>query len=216
MDMLNRLKSTVGGLIGNPVTREFDVGPHIASAGPGHLWRIYEGTKKTTKQKVSLFYLEKKYLDKFSRKDREKLLETLKIGPTKLTKLRHPNLLVVEHPLEESRESLAFATEPVFASLSNLLGCREGMPSPVPQVVTDHELYEVEIKYGLLQLTEALKFLHNNVKMIHGNICPENVILNANGAWKLAGFDFFIQSSNPPDQPVSKSKMHTVLLYIYM
>lgn len=103
MEMFNKFKSTVGGLIGNPVTREFEVGPHIASAGPGHLWRIYEGTKKTSKQKVSLFYLEKKYLDRFARKDRDKILETLKKGPTKLTRLRHPNLLTVEHPLEESR-----------------------------------------------------------------------------------------------------------------
>ncbi|PIK58003.1 putative SCY1-like protein 2 [Apostichopus japonicus] len=205
MEMFNKFKSTVGGLIGNPVTREFEVGPHIASAGPGHLWRIYEGTKKTSKQKVSLFYLEKKYLDRFARKDRDKILETLKKGPTKLTRLRHPNLLIVEHPLEESRDSIAFATEPVFASLSNLLGNRENMPSPLPPELTEHELFEVEIKYGLLQVTEALKFLHNSVKMIHGNICPENIILNTNGAWKLTGFDFFIQSSSPPEQPATFS-----------
>ena len=36
--------------------------------------------------------------------------------------LRHltPQILTVQHPLEESRDCLAFATEPVFASLVNL------------------------------------------------------------------------------------------------
>ena len=56
--MLNKLKSTVtkvtadvtSAVMGNPVTREFEVGRHIASGGPGMSWRIYNGTKKSTKQ----------------------------------------------------------------------------------------------------------------------------------------------------------------------
>ncbi|CAH1256604.1 SCYL2 [Branchiostoma lanceolatum] len=74
------------------------------------------------------------------------------------------------------------------------------MPSPVPAAIKDHQLYEVEIKYGLLQVTEGLAFLHNDVKMVHGNLTPEVIILNKNGAWKVAGFEFCIPSSNPPDQ----------------
>ncbi|XP_072033608.1 SCY1-like protein 2 isoform X2 [Amphiura filiformis] len=77
------------------------------------------------------------------------------------------------------------------------------MPSPVPAEIREHKLYEVEIKYGLLQVTDALKFLHNDVHLIHGNISPESIILNSNGAWKLTGFDFCIASSTPPDQPAS-------------
>lgn len=50
------------------------------------------------------------------------------------------------------RESLAFATEPVFASLSNVLGSLDNMPSPVPNDLRDFKLYDVEIKYGLLQV----------------------------------------------------------------
>lgn len=56
--MLNKLKSTVtkvtadvtSAVMGNPVTREFEVGRHIASGGPGMSWRIYNGIKKSTKQ----------------------------------------------------------------------------------------------------------------------------------------------------------------------
>ena len=50
------------------------------------------------------------------------------------------------------RDTLAFATEPVFASLSNVLGNYENLPSPVPSDLKEHQLYDVEIKYGLLQV----------------------------------------------------------------
>ena len=46
----------------------------------------------------------------------------MKKGVGQLTRLRHPRILTVQHPLEESRDCLAFATEPVFASLANVLG----------------------------------------------------------------------------------------------
>ena len=40
----------VGSLIGNPLTKDFDVGRHVASFGPKLAWKIYEGKKKTTGQ----------------------------------------------------------------------------------------------------------------------------------------------------------------------
>uniref|UniRef100_A0A8C4PE43 SCY1-like protein 2 n=1 Tax=Dromaius novaehollandiae TaxID=8790 RepID=A0A8C4PE43_DRONO len=36
--------------------------------------------------------------------------------------------------------------------------------------------------------------------MVHGNITPENIILNKSGVWKIMGFDFCIQSTNPSEQ----------------
>jgi SCY1-like protein 2 len=56
-------------------------------------------------------------------------------GPTHLIKLRHPRLLTVEHQVEESGDTLAFVSEPIFASLSNLLGHYDNMPSPLPLVI---------------------------------------------------------------------------------
>ncbi|XP_030845520.1 SCY1-like protein 2 isoform X3 [Strongylocentrotus purpuratus] len=203
MEMLNKLKSTVGGLIGNPVMREYEIIRHVGSGGPGCLWKIYHAVKRSTKQEAGVFVFEKKLLERFAKRDRDPLLEILRKGSTQLTRLRHPCVLTVQHPLEETRESLAFATEPVFASLANILGCHDNMPSPIPPYIGEHELFEVEIKYGLLQLTDALKFLHNDVHMVHGNITPASIILNSNGAWKLAGFDFVIPSSSPADQPAS-------------
>ncbi|XP_061922804.1 SCY1-like protein 2 isoform X3 [Entelurus aequoreus] len=205
--MLNKLKSTVtkvtadvtSAVMGNPVTREFEVGRHIASGGPGMCWRIYNGTKKSTRQEVAVFVFDKKMIDKYQKFDKDQIIDSLKRGVQQLTRLRHPRLLTVQHPLEESRDCLAFCTEPVFASLSNVLGQWDNLPSPVPNDIKDYKLYDVETKYGLLQISEGLSFLHSGVKMVHGNLCPENIILNKSGSWKIMGYDFSISTSNPSD-----------------
>uniref|UniRef100_A0A3B3D6B5 SCY1 like pseudokinase 2 n=1 Tax=Oryzias melastigma TaxID=30732 RepID=A0A3B3D6B5_ORYME len=205
--MLNKLKSTVtkvtadvtSAVMGNPVTREFEVGKHIASGGPGLCWRIYNGTKKSTKQEVAVFVFDKKMIDKYQKFEKDQIIDSLKKGVQQLTRLRHPRLLTVQHPLEESRDCLAFCTEPVFASLSNVLGQWDNLPSPVPKDIKEYKLYDVETKYGLLQISEGLSFLHSGVKMVHGNLCLENIILNKSGAWKIMGFDFSISSINPSD-----------------
>uniref|UniRef100_A0A8C9QZR0 SCY1 like pseudokinase 2 n=1 Tax=Scleropages formosus TaxID=113540 RepID=A0A8C9QZR0_SCLFO len=206
--MLNKLKSTVtkvtadvtSAVMGNPVTREFEVGRHIASGGPGLSWRIYNGTKKSTKQEVAVFVFDKKIIDKYQKFDKDQIIDSLKKGVQQLTRLRHPRLLTVQHPLEESRDCLAFCTEPVFASLANVLGQWDNLPSPVPTDIKEYKLYDVETKYGLLQVSEGLSFLHSGVKMVHGNLTPENIILNKSGAWKIMGFDFSISSGNPSEQ----------------
>ena len=41
-----------------------------------------------------------------------------------------------------------------------------------------------------MQIVEGLAFLHNDVKLIEGNITPSNIILTKDGHWKLAGFNF--------------------------
>ncbi|XP_054844268.1 SCY1-like protein 2 [Eublepharis macularius] len=206
--MLNKLKSTVtkvtadvtSAVMGNPVTREFDVGRHIASGGSGLAWKIFNGTKKSTKQEVAVFVFDKKLMDKYQKFERDQIIDSLKRGVQQLTRLRHPRLLTVQHPLEESRDCLAFCTEPVFASLANVLGSWDNLPSPVPCDIKEYKLYDVETKYGLLQVSEGLSFLHSSVKMVHGNLTPENIILNKSGAWKIMGFDFCIQSTNPSEQ----------------
>ncbi|XP_046552388.1 SCY1-like protein 2 isoform X3 [Haliotis rubra] len=200
MDMFNRLKSAVtNALPGNPLSRDFDLYNQIASGGPGMLWKIHGGMKKTTKQESSIFVFEKRSLERYSRRDREMILESLRKGVQQLTKLRHPKVLSVMEPLEESRETLAFATEPVFCSLANVLGNHDNMTT-VPKELQEYELYDVEVRHGLLQMIEGLTFLHNDAKILHHNICPESIILNKNGTWKLAGFDFCALNSNTTDQ----------------
>lgn len=54
-------------------------------------------------QEVSVFILEKKVLERFSKRDRDLVADSFKKGVSQLTRLRHPKILSVFHPLEESR-----------------------------------------------------------------------------------------------------------------
>ena len=62
---------------------------------------------------------------------------------TTLSRLRHPCILEVVEPMEESRGELTFATERVSMSLSTSLSARSN---------PDNQLDEIEIRKGLLQV----------------------------------------------------------------
>ena len=55
------------------------------------------------------------------------------------------------------------------------------------------------------QLSEALFFLHFTCKTIHRNICPQSIIINKLGTWKLCGLEF-IERCNESDLMVSVGK----------
>ena len=63
--------------------------------------------------------------------------------------------LYLESPVY--REALAFATEPVFASLANVLGDHTNVPTPVPSEITEFKLFDVEIKHGIIQVRPLKK-----------------------------------------------------------
>lgn len=67
-----------------------------------------------------------------------------------LNKLSHLLFKLLLYPF---RETLAFATEPVFSCLANVLNKHDNMPTPLPADFKDYKLYEVEIKHGLLQVS---------------------------------------------------------------
>ena len=51
MEMFNKIKSAVSSALpGNPLSKDFELYGQIASGGPGMLWKIFAGMKKTTKQ----------------------------------------------------------------------------------------------------------------------------------------------------------------------
>ena len=122
MELLGKLKTAIKG---NPVIKEYDIGKQVASAGPALLWKVHSAIKKTTKQvlcviskgealivplirpqEVSVFLFNKQTpeiekLPKFKR--REAIFEMLRRCPTNLARLRHPQLLTIEHQVEETR-----------------------------------------------------------------------------------------------------------------
>lgn len=100
------------------------------------------------------------------------MTELLRASIKQLERSRHPKMLTVIHPVEECADTLAFATEPVYASLANILAYQEvGTMGPVagppstgasqpsqPPIITrpyhakEYNFLDIEFKYGLLQV----------------------------------------------------------------
>ncbi|CAG8554764.1 2089_t:CDS:10 [Paraglomus occultum] len=189
--MFNTVVSYVAG---TNVVRNYDIGEQVASAG---LWKIYAGTKKTTGQKM----FEKKIIENplrkgYERKESERVYQVLKREASQLARLRHPSLLEIAEPVDESRTAITFATEPILASLTNLLGNYDNL-SPIPEDIKKFEMDELEIQKGLLQVGKGLQFCHNDAKIIHANLVPEAIFVNAKGDWKIGGFGFSTSLSSP-------------------
>lgn len=92
------------------------------------------------------------------------------------------------HPLEESKNSIRFVAEPLFSSLKQMIdvnGSNVGSSS-----LEGFELDELAIQKGLLQVSEALDFLHNTASSVHLDIQPCSVLINVKGDWKLFGLGF--------------------------
>ena len=54
MSLLGRLKTAIKG---NPVLKEYELGRHVGSAGPGLLWKVYDGIKKTNRKVYNILTL---------------------------------------------------------------------------------------------------------------------------------------------------------------
>ncbi|VDN25617.1 unnamed protein product [Dibothriocephalus latus] len=151
--VISRLRNTVtGALPGNPISRDFELDRQVASSGPGLMWKLYSATKKSSKEAATVWIFEKRLLDRYSKPQKTLMLEKLRHGVSALTKLRHPRILSVMHPLEDSRDSLGFATEPVFTSLANALGRHDNLTGPIIDKLNDFKFTDIELKYGILQL----------------------------------------------------------------
>ena len=131
-------------------------------------------------QEASVFLFDKRTADKLHKPRRkETISEMLRHGVRQLERCRHPRLLHVLHSVEETSDTLAFATEPVATSLGNALAaledsCVEGQQGgtsgntiavaesynggrrnsarEVKPPATDLPFLDIEIKYGIYQV----------------------------------------------------------------
>lgn len=204
-------------------------------AGP---WNIYDAKKKSTGKVYSVFVFDKKSVDSHGsslgrsgggssfKKTMEEVVERLKKEASSLAKLRHPSILELVEPVEETRGGgLQFVTEPVTASLASALQEKDdqersgGPGGRGSRYVTEDadgvrrrrelEIDELEIQKGLLQLSKALEFLHDHAGLVHGNLTPDAVLINAKSDWKLSGLAFCspIEGSSKP------TSIHGINLY---
>lgn len=175
-----------------------------STSGP---WKIYDAKKKSTGKAASVFVLERKSLESQGgslgrtsasslKRAVDEVVERLKKEASSLARLRHPNVLELVEPVEDTRNGgLQFATETVTASLAGLLQEKDdqersgGVGGRPSRYVTEDseggrkrrelEIDELEIQKGLLQISKALEFLHDNAGLVHGNLTPDAVFVNA-------------------------------------
>ncbi|KAL2057436.1 hypothetical protein ABVK25_002489 [Lepraria finkii] len=201
-------------------------------------WKVYDGKKKSTGKAVSVFVFDRKSLDPHSgslgggryggaavRKLHDEVIARVKKESNLLARLRHPSILELAEPIEDTRSGgLMFATEPVTASLAGLLqekddqeraGGVAGRPSRFVIEEADGtrrrrelEIDELEIQKGLLQVAQGLEFLHESAGLVHGNLTPDAIYVNAKSDWKIAGLGF----AGPPDISSSQSTMPPICL----
>ncbi|RKP36624.1 kinase-like domain-containing protein [Dimargaris cristalligena] len=185
---------------GSAIWREYETRAELGSAG---LWTIHTGKKRSTGKPVAIFEFDKKYFDSgvhrqlISRAEQEGILETLKKEVGQLTRLRHPSILEVVEPLEDTRSALTFVTEPLTGCLADIIakdiqyGQRSRQWNSSDGTNQDEfELDELEIQKGLLQVSKALQFCHNDARLVHGNLTPSSIFVNVKGDWKLGGLGF--------------------------
>lgn len=103
-----------------------------------------------------------------------------------------------------------FATEPITASLAGLLrqeddrersSSTRSRQSSSNGAKKEFELDELEIQKGLLQIGKGLEFLHESAGLVHGNLTPDAIYVNAKGDWKIAGLAF----TGPPDSSTNSN-----------
>ncbi|KAI1747057.1 kinase-like domain-containing protein [Xylaria castorea] len=201
-------------------------------------WKIYDAKKKSTQKPYSVFVFDRKSLDSHAstlnrssassfKRAAEEVVERLKKEASSLARLRHPNVLELVEPVEDTRGGgLQFVTEPITTSLASLLQEKDeqeragGIGGRSGRYVTEDsdgvrrrrelEIDELEIQKGLLQVSKALEFLHENAGLVHGNLTPESVLINAKSDWKISGLAFCSppeNSSKPTSvQPISLSE----------
>uniref|UniRef100_A0A182M7S2 Protein kinase domain-containing protein n=1 Tax=Anopheles culicifacies TaxID=139723 RepID=A0A182M7S2_9DIPT len=217
MDAINKIYSSVSQTVstlsavflGNPLTKDYDIAEHIGSAGTEFVWKIYTGSKRSTKEAASIFVFDKKQLELFTKDEREEICENIRRGVVQLTKIRHPQVLTVQHAMEESRDTIAFATEPVVASLANLLGNTTNVSNT--GLLSEYKLSEFDTKFGIYELIKGIQFLHDEAQLVHRHICTENIIVNKQGIWKLFGFGY-CWNKRVPGTPVANHYFKSRLL----
>ncbi|KAF2746463.1 protein kinase domain-containing protein ppk32 [Sporormia fimetaria CBS 119925] len=188
-------------------------------------WKIYDAKKKSTGKAASVFVFDRKSLDapggaslggrtgaSSLKRAQEEVVERLKKEASSLARLRHPSILELVEPVEETRGGgLMFATEPVTASLAGLLQEKDeqekagGPGGRRSRYVIEEadgqkrrrelEIDELEIQKGLLQIAKGLEFLHESAALLHANLTPEAIFVNAKSDWKISGLGF----STPPE-----------------
>eukprot|EP00927_Polykrikos_kofoidii_P004424 TRINITY_DN11743_c0_g3_i1.p1 TRINITY_DN11743_c0_g3~~TRINITY_DN11743_c0_g3_i1.p1 ORF type:complete len:853 (+),score=144.25 TRINITY_DN11743_c0_g3_i1:136-2694(+) len=167
--------------MGNKILTAYDVQKEACYYNVELRWRLHSANfKDKPEEKLTIFLFEKKVIDRYPKNSKDQILDSLRKDATCLQRLRHPQILSVLEPLCEERGTLVFATKAVVGTVAQLMEHNR------------HELSALEMQCGLLDIAEALQFLHQDAKTAHLGISPQCAFIDPQGRWLLGGLAFSI------------------------
>ena len=92
-------------------------------------------------------------------------------------------------PLEENKNAMFFVTEEINGSLANFLGDDTNL-SELPDSIKNYKFSDLESRFCLINIIEAILFMHKDAKMYHLHVDPCNIYVTPKKEWKLFGFYF--------------------------
>lgn len=170
------VEGTVFTTGGDSIVKKYAKGQLL---GQGENSYCFEFLDTDTRQSYACKVLEKSTLH--NEKLKEKLGTEIEIHSI----LDHPNIVRFEHFFEDSHNVYILMELCENQSLDELLQRRK-------------TLSELEVRYYLIQLVDALGYLHEN-GIMHRDISPANCYINAEMQLKLGGFgnSIILQSEDP-------------------
>eukprot|EP00198_Chlamydomonas_reinhardtii_P004430 XP_001693766.1 protein kinase [Chlamydomonas reinhardtii] len=182
--MFAKLTALVGGGYTFPYTLEE---AYESSWGQ---WTHHRGKSKDDNSPVSIFRIS-------ATDPNDRKLVCARNGVKRLKMLRHPNLLAYKDSTEMNEKGatvIMLVTEPV---------------KPLKEVLKELDLQgqhrDEYYSMGMLHMANAVSFLNNDCKLIHGNICMAAVLVTASLDWKLSGFDLLSEHALPPDHALQNA-----------
>ncbi|ODV64440.1 Scy1p, partial [Ascoidea rubescens DSM 1968] len=176
-------------------------------------WSVYPAKHNSTSNLVSVFVFDKKKFEKtlisLSLVDKKTIqksiakksssshsnninlyldgINKIKAYISNLAKFKHPNILTIIEPIEDHSTKILFVTEYLTNSLSSYLDSTISTVSSTTTTTTtliDND--QLALQKGILQISNAIDFLHNNAHIIHLSIAPNSIFINSNLDWKLS------------------------------
>lgn len=94
-----------------------------------------------------------------------------------LAKLRHPTVLRVIEPLEETGRAFLFVTERVVCHVASYIGGFQGLPNAA-EIRESTSPSELEVKHGMIQVWILVHIIINNIIMYIRNQGSINLCLS--------------------------------------
>ena len=139
----------------------------LKQIGEGGMARVFLATHNSLKHQVAIKILNKEFV--YNTNIRSRFIEEAR----RMVQMSHPNVVNVSDLIEEEN-SVAIVMEYV-----------EGQT--LKEILEEKKLNDHEIKNYLLQMLQALTYIHNQ-SLIHRDIKPSNFILSKDGNLKLTDF----------------------------